>query len=609
METLLEFLLIIFCALIMGCACGGSQVRSDSDINYGSYKAGDSVPLYVSKMGPFQNPSETYHYFDLPFCKPDYFKEKKQTFGEMLNGDHLINAPYGLEFLVEKNFTVACSKNLTEEQVSQFRTAIGRDYYLQLYHDELPLLLFIGKVDKQGATNDYRYLLHNHIHFQVFFYEDHIVKIDALPYPDAGVDLTEDKETYVEFLYSVEWEDVYFPLEKRMEEYSDSSLFVSKHMEYHWFSLMDSCGIFLILIGGVVKLYIRVSKKEFAEGSHDEESVSNQEERGWKCIQDDVVRTPCQKSLLAAALGSGTQLLTLTILILALGLSGVFYPHNRGRLSTALFVIYTSTSTIAGYTSASFYCHLGGTNWLRNLLLTECLFSGPLLFTFCLLNVIATAYKATASALPFGTIIELALLWTLISFPLLLLGGMIGKSNKVELQAICPSKKVKLLAPLQTMNAPREIPPLPWYRHAVPQIALAGALPFSVMYFELFFAISSVWGHGTHISYKMLFITFILVLVFIALVNACLTCRQLLAEDHKWWWRSIFRGGSVGLYVYCYCIFYYYVKSDWSGVLQISFFFGYMACISYGISLMFGSVSFAASFLCVHYMYHPTKHN
>ncbi|XP_062079415.1 serine/threonine-protein kinase ATM-like isoform X3 [Humulus lupulus] len=21
-------------------------------------------------MGPFQNPSETYHYFDLPFCKP-----------------------------------------------------------------------------------------------------------------------------------------------------------------------------------------------------------------------------------------------------------------------------------------------------------------------------------------------------------------------------------------------------------------------------------------------------------------------------------------------------------------------------------------------------------
>ncbi|XP_062119448.1 transmembrane 9 superfamily member 4-like isoform X2 [Humulus lupulus] len=65
--------------------------------------------------------SETYHYFDLPFCKPDYFKEKKQTFGEMLNGDHLINAPYGLEFLVEKNFTVACSKNLTEEQVSQFK--------------------------------------------------------------------------------------------------------------------------------------------------------------------------------------------------------------------------------------------------------------------------------------------------------------------------------------------------------------------------------------------------------------------------------------------------------------------------------------------------------
>lgn len=43
----------------------------------------------------------------------------------------------------------------------------------------------------------------------------------------------------------------------------------------------------------------------------DEGLVSNQEERGWKSIRDDVFTRPVHKSLLSAALGSGTQLLAL----------------------------------------------------------------------------------------------------------------------------------------------------------------------------------------------------------------------------------------------------------------------------------------------------------
>lgn len=32
---------------------------------------------------------------------------------------------------------------------------------------------------------------------------------------------------------------------------------------------------------------------------------------------------------------------------------------------------------------------------------------------------------------------------------------------------------------------PREIPELPWYRHTVPQMVMAGFLPFSAIYIEL----------------------------------------------------------------------------------------------------------------------------
>jgi hypothetical protein len=55
-----------------------------------------------------------------------------------------------------------------------------------------------------------------------------------------------------------------------------------------------------------------------------------------------------------------------TIFIFVLALVGVFYPYNRGALFTALVVIYALTAGIAGYTAASFFCQLEGTNWVSD---------------------------------------------------------------------------------------------------------------------------------------------------------------------------------------------------------------------------------------------------
>ncbi|PNX84584.1 phagocytic receptor 1b-like protein [Trifolium pratense] len=44
-----------------------THVRSDASDH--RYSDGDAVPLYANKVGPFHNPSETYRYLDLPFCK------------------------------------------------------------------------------------------------------------------------------------------------------------------------------------------------------------------------------------------------------------------------------------------------------------------------------------------------------------------------------------------------------------------------------------------------------------------------------------------------------------------------------------------------------------
>ncbi|CAL9089536.1 unnamed protein product, partial [Musa acuminata var. zebrina] len=48
-------------------ACG---LRAGADGSNHRYKEGDRVPFYANKVGPFHNPSETYRFYDLPFCTP-----------------------------------------------------------------------------------------------------------------------------------------------------------------------------------------------------------------------------------------------------------------------------------------------------------------------------------------------------------------------------------------------------------------------------------------------------------------------------------------------------------------------------------------------------------
>ncbi|KAL9255197.1 Transmembrane 9 superfamily member 3-like protein [Drosera capensis] len=575
-------------------ACWGELVRSDGGDH--RYKSGDQVPLFVNKVGPFNNPSETYRYFDLPFCLSGHLKDKREALGEVLNGDRLVSAPYSINFREDKESQVICKKRLTEEDVAEFRHAVAKDYYFEMYFDDLPIWGFLGKFDKEkkDSPEEYKYYLYKHIHFDILYNKDRVIEITVHTEPNSLIDITENKEVDVEFTYSVKWKKTDTAFEKRMDKYSQTSS-RPHHLEIHWFSIINSCVTVLLLTGFLATILMRVLKNDFVKYTHDEETAEDLEETGWKYIHGDVFRFPKHKSLLAAALGSGTQLFALTVFIFLLALVGVFYPYNRGALFTALVVIYALTSGIAGYTAASFYCQLEGTNWVRNLLLTSCLFCGPLFLTFCFLNSVAIAYNSTA-ALPFGTILVIVLIWTLVTSPLLVLSGIAGKNSKADFQAPC-----------RTTKYPREIPSLPWYRSILPQMAMAGFLPFSAIYIELYYIFASVWGHRTYTIYSILFIVFIILLIVTAFITVALTYFQLAAEDHEWWWRSFICGGSTGLFIYGYCLYYYYARSGMYGFMQTSFFFGYMACICYGFFLMLGTVGFHAALLFVRHIYRSIK--
>ena len=81
-----------------------------------------------------------------------------------------------------------------------------------------------------------------------------------------------------------------------------------------------------------------------------------------------------------------------------------------------------------------------------------------------------------------------------------------------------------------------------------------------------------------------------LVVAFKALTFGLLEKKNLfLTEDHHWWWRSVFSGGSTGVFIFIYCIYYFKFKARMKGFMQTSFFFGYMSVACFGFWLMLGS--------------------
>lgn len=182
-------------------------------------------------------------------------------------------------------------------------------------------------------------------------------------------------------------------------------------------------------------------------------------------------------------LGVGAQILVIALFIFSMALVGAFYPYNRGALLSSCVLLYALTAGISGYVSGIYYKMFGGTNWVNNVLLVSVIFCGPVLATFSYLNTVAIFYRSTA-ALPFGTIVIIILLWALITFPLTVMGGIAAKNSKTEFNAPC-----------RTSKFPRDVPPLPWYRTTFPQMLMAGFLPFSAIYIELYYIFASIWGH------------------------------------------------------------------------------------------------------------------
>lgn len=564
------------------------------------YAIHDKIPAMANTVGPFNNPAESYKFFSLPFCAPKEERDHSHDLGQVLAGDRRTHSLYDIRYRVDVQWQSLCKFTLSQSEIKQFVDAIQHAYIFELFVDGLSVKGFVGETEVVSTIYDHH--VHNsshvylftHLDFSIAYNGNNVIACNLTTDPAQRVELQYGKDLEVEFSFGIHWHPTEVIYDNRMELHS-RTLIRDQPVEIHWLSIINSFVLVVLLTAFLAIIFMRVLKKDFARYMEiDDDDYDDAEDSGWKLVHGDVFRFPKNGMLLSAAIGTGVQLLVMTVAILLLALVGFFYPGHRGGLYSAAILIYALTASISGYVATSTYVQWGGDRWAVNAVLTACLFAVPFFVVFCFVNTVAIAY-GSSSALPFGTILIVILLWGLVTFPLTIVGSVRGKTPQ-------PYE-----APCKTNRAEREIPPVVWYRSTPLTLLFSGFLPFSAIYIELHYIFASVWGHRVYTLFEILFLAFIMLIFVTCAISVALTYFQLAAEDYHWWWRSFLSGFSTGVFMYFYGIFYFNFRSEMFGFLQAAFFFGYFGMISYGFSLMLGAVSFFVSHRFVKHIYSSIK--
>ena len=373
----------------------------------------------------------------------------------------------------------------------------------------------------------------------------------------------------------------------------------------HWFSIINSLVILIFLSGIVGLIMTRILRKDFARYNEaalteEEKTEANREmreETGWKLVYGDIFRPPPAATLLSVYCGTGTQLIIMSLLTLFFAVLGFLSPANRGALLSSVLFFFVLMGIPAGYISARFCKFIKEPNHFKATLYTAVLFPGVCFAVFFAVNMVAWA-KQSSSAVPFGTLVVLMLLWFGVSLPLIFFGAYLGFRKDV------------IKVPVATSPIPRQIPPQMWYMSTPVSVVVGGLLPFGAVFVEMFFILSSIWQHRFYYMFGFLALVFLILIVTCAEISIVLCYLHLCSEDYRWWWRSFLTSGSTAFYMFLYGAYHYFSRAHPSAhvdVLSASIYFGYMGIMSYAIFVLTGFIGFISCFFFISKIYGSIK--
>jgi transmembrane 9 superfamily member 1 len=135
--------------------------------------------LFQTNNRPFNNPTETYRYYSLPFChehsteqdEMDAAEEEgvviqrwfeagkkregalrhKQRLGESIVGDRRESSPYEITFNDSVDWRLLCKKTLSPDDLASLKDAIHNNYFFEMFVEDLPMWGYIGDIENEDA--------------------------------------------------------------------------------------------------------------------------------------------------------------------------------------------------------------------------------------------------------------------------------------------------------------------------------------------------------------------------------------------------------------------------------------------------------------------------
>lgn len=598
------------------------------------YLVNGRVELKVNKLTSVKT-QLPYRYYTLPYCKPPVIQESRENLGEILEGDQIENSPYDIVMGRNMSCEVLCKVELTAEHKAKFKSMIDDEYLVNWLVDNMPAATRYERRSHDaehpeltrtatymngfpvGVTRGGKYYVNNHVRLHLKYHANpemydgyRIVGFEVepfsrtqatTPHPETPNTFTYncdvhaaplfdlDPSASIVYTYDVLWTYSDIRWASRWDNYLKMT-----GGQIHWFSILNSFMIMLFLSGMVAMILLRTLHRDITKYNEIATAEETAEETGWKLVHGDVFRKPRHSKLLVVSVGSGVQLLGMSIVTLVLAVLGILSPVYRGAILQSMMFLYTFMGIFAGYTTASLYKVFNGADWKQTTLLTAFLYPGFFFAVFFILNLFIWGEKSSG-AVPFTTMLGMLCLWFGISVPLTFLGAYYGfRHATIEL-------------PVRTNQIPRQIPEQPWYMKPIFTCLVGGILPFGSVFTELFFIMSSIWQHQFYYLFGFLGLVLIILLVTCAEISITLTYFQLTSEDYKWWWRSFLSSGSSAAYVFAYSIFYFSTTLEIERVVSTILYFGYMFLASVIFFLLTGAVGTLATFMFVRQIYSAVK--
>jgi len=275
------------------------------------YLDNEKVEIKVNKLSSTKT-QLPYDYYSLPFCRPAEVVNKMENLGEVLHGSVIKNSAYDIS-MGKIEFRVLCKRTLEPAEATLLHTRIRQDYRVHMIMDNLPAatkmirelpdgqtivmydrgypLGFVGSAERQGSVPGGAYL-HNHLRFVLKYHKDaafdgaRIVGFEVEPlsvkhkYKGAwsddasqlqlltlpvGPDLPPLRvdpkgsaaEREVVYTYDVKWE----PSDVKWASRWDLYLYMGDD-QIHWFSIINSLAIVLLLTGIVAMIMMRTLRRD-----------------------------------------------------------------------------------------------------------------------------------------------------------------------------------------------------------------------------------------------------------------------------------------------------------------------------------------------------------